>query len=102
MAVTIVWTDEAAYDLQNIFDYYNMEAGLQVAEKMVINIIEATFQLTSQPNIGQKEPLLKERIFDYRYLVKGNYKIIYWTDDTILYIASVFDCRQNPEKMQSI
>jgi hypothetical protein len=39
---------------------------------------------------------------DFRYLVESNYKIIYWKEDEIITIASVFDCRQNPEKIKKI
>jgi hypothetical protein len=39
---------------------------------------------------------------DFRYLVESNYKIIYWKEDEIITIASVFDCRQNPEKSKKI
>ena len=37
-----------------------------------------------------------------RYLVEGNYKIIYWHDGTLIKIASVFDCRQNPSKLEQV
>jgi plasmid stabilization system protein ParE len=102
MAVTIVWTDEATEDLRNIYDYYNIVAGFRVAENMVIDIVESSFQLKTQPYGGQKEPLLKSRELEYRYIVAGNYKLIYQIDKTNVYIASVFDCRQNPEKIQNI
>ena len=39
---------------------------------------------------------------DFRCLVEGNYKIIYWKEDEIITIASVFDCRQNPKKMKKL
>ena len=35
-----------------------------------------------------------EDIFDY-------YKIIYWIEDNYIKIATVFDSRQNPEKMKN-
>jgi hypothetical protein len=34
--------------------------------------------------------------------VESNYKITYWQEDKIITIASVFDSRQNPEKMKEI
>ena len=100
--MNVVWTDEATDDLQDIFGYYTVEASRQVAEKMIAGLIEATQLLVHQPNMGQKEPLLSDRKSNFRYLVKGNYKIIYWIDAEEIYVAAVFDCRQNPEKMKAI
>lgn len=37
---------------------------------------------------------------DFRYLVESNFKIIYWIENNKITIASVFDCRQNPENMK--
>jgi toxin ParE1/3/4 len=58
--------------------------------------------LGSNPLIGSKEELLYDYPEDYRYLVESNYKIIYWKKENIITIASVFDCRQNPEKIKKI
>jgi hypothetical protein len=69
---------------------------------MVNQIIERTIQLEKNPNSGTKEPLLSERKFEYRYLVEGNCKIIYWKQDNCIKIATVFDCRLNPKIMKDI
>jgi hypothetical protein len=37
---------------------------------------------------------------EYRYLVEGNYKIIYSLDDKVLYVEAVVDTRQNPTKLK--
>ena len=100
MALSIIWTEQAVDDLRNIYDHYNLVAGSQVAEKMIADIIESAFPLIKQPSIGQKEPLLNTHPLEYRYLISGNYKLIYRFDKTSVYIALVFDCRQNPVKMQ--
>jgi len=55
--------------------------------------------LHSNPLAGQKEELLINNTEEYRYLVESNYKILYWKAENIIVIASVFDCRQNPEKV---
>ncbi|MCD4833189.1 MAG: hypothetical protein K8R31_05275 [Bacteroidales bacterium] len=36
------------------------------------------------------------------FLVVGNYKIIYWIEDNYIKIATIFDCRQNPEKFKKV
>jgi len=52
----------------------------------------------------QKELLLVDRTQDFRYLVFKNYKIIYWINNEKqrIEIANVFDCRQNPTKINKI
>ena len=102
MELRVFWTDTARFQLVDIFDYYKNKASLKIARKLVKQIISRTIQLEKNPNIGPKEPLLSNREFEYRYLVEGNYKIIYWKEYQSIKIATVFDCRQNPEKMKDL
>ncbi len=46
--------------------------------------------------------MLRHRKFEYRFIVVGNYKIIYWAEDNLIKIVAVFDTRQNPEKIRKI
>ncbi|HPE55540.1 MAG TPA: type II toxin-antitoxin system RelE/ParE family toxin [Bacteroidales bacterium] len=100
MELRTFWTDSARYQLEDIFDYYKNKANIRIARKLVKRIIERTIQLEQNPNSGAKELLLSNRKFEYRYLVEGNYKIVYWKEDNYLKIAAVFDSRQNPEKLK--
>jgi plasmid stabilization system protein ParE len=102
MDLRVLWTDTARFQLEDIYDYYKTKASLKVAKKIVTQILDRTIKLEKHPAAGQIEELLKERQNSYRYLVEGNYKIIYWIEDNYIKIASVFDCRQNPEKMSKI
>jgi plasmid stabilization system protein ParE len=102
MELRVFWTDTARFQLEDIFNYYKDKASIRVARKLVKQLIDRTIQLEKNPDSGSKEPLLSNRKFEYRYLVEGNYKIIYWKQDNYIKIATVFDCRQNPEKMKKI
>ncbi len=102
MDLRVLWTDTARYQLEDIFEYYKTKASLNTARKIVTNIVDKTLHLEKHPFVGPKEELLKERDNDYRYLVEGNYKIIYWIEGNYIKIASVFDCRQNPIKIKKI
>lgn len=64
-------------------------------------IVDKTLLLEKTPRIGQKEDLLTHMNKEIRYLIEGNYKIVYWIDDNIVSIATVFDCRQTPQKLKS-
>jgi plasmid stabilization system protein ParE len=96
MEVKIFWTEFATNQLEQIYDFYKFTASLNVAKKIVSKIVDRTILLEKNPLMGTKEPLLEKREKDYRYLVEGNYKIIYWYDNNLVKISSVFDCRLNP------
>ncbi len=98
----IFWTDTARNQLEDIFDYYKEKASLKSSKNLIRKLIDRTLQLDKNPYSGPKEPLLQEKKFEYRYLVEGNYKIIYWIEDNYVKIASIFDTRQNPIKINKI
>lgn len=100
MAIKVLWTDTAEQQLLEIFNYYTETVSINVAKKIVDEIVDETIYLEKHPNAGQEEILLKKRKFSYRYIVKGNYKIIYWIEGEVVNIATVFDCRQNPKKLK--
>lgn len=99
MDLKVLWTDTASGQLEDIFDYYKVKANLTVARKLVKGIVQKTASLSKRPRRGQREDLLADRAKEYRYLIEGNYKIIYWLEETAIYIAAVFDTRQNPDKI---
>lgn len=101
MKLEIIWSAFAEKQLDEIFEYYNENASNKVAKKSVQSIIRTPSKLIKNPLLGQIEPLLQERSQAYRYLVNGNYKIIYSIDKEKghIKILDVFDTRQNPVKM---
>ena len=102
MELKVYWTEFSEKELSKIFKYYNRKANYQVAKKIVDGIYNETLKLSTQPEIGQVEELLKNRKQDFRYLVFKNYKIIYWInkDKNWIEINDVFDTRQNPPKIK--
>ena len=99
MEMKIFWTEESHRRLKDIFDYYYFEeSNIKVAYKIVNEIVDSAEILVSQPNMGVVEDLLRKRKNVYRYIVCKNYKIIYWIENNIIFIATVFDTRQNPQK----
>jgi plasmid stabilization system protein ParE len=102
MEVKIEWSELSIKQLKDIFDYYSLKASPRIAKKIVNKIVDRVEILHKNPLSGPKEELLSEMPEDFRYLVESNYKIIYWIESEMITIASVFDCRQNPEKMKII
>lgn len=100
--VNITWTDTAKASLKLIFDFYLEIAGRAVAEKIRDKIFADTQALQNATFSTEKEPNLKNFEKDYRYLVSGNFKIIYFRENAGVIISLVFDARQNPNKMEEL
>lgn len=98
----IVWSDVAKANVKKIHSYYQEVAGKKVAQSITRKIIKKPRVLTKQPEIGQVEenPVVAGRWF--RYLVEGNYKIVYkvYAEDKQILIATVFDTRENPTRLK--
>ena len=95
----IIWTDFASTSLSEIYKYYKEAASENVAQRIKLKIFGATRQLIKHPLSGQIEITLQKLDEDHRYLVEGNYKIIYkWIKEGIL-VTDVFDTRQDPVKI---
>ena len=102
MGIKIDWSELSSKQLIDIYNYYSLKASPRIAKKIINRIIDMVEVLRKNPLSGSKEKLLEGMPEDFRYLVESNYKIIYWQEDKIITIASVFDSRQNPEKMKEI
>jgi len=95
----IIWTDFAIQNIKAIFDYHVENATKKVAHKIKNEIFKATKQLIKHPDSGQVEPNLYFFQQNHRYLVCGNYKIVYKVFEHQIIINDVFDTRQNPDKI---
>ncbi|WP_396172392.1 type II toxin-antitoxin system RelE/ParE family toxin [Flavobacterium sp.] len=102
MSYNIVWSNFAESELDKIFEYYIENASRKVAEKILQNILAEPNRLIENSEMFQYEELLIDRNDNYRYIVCGNYKIIYSVDieEQLIKIADVFDTRQNPIKIK--
>lgn len=95
----VFWSDFAKKMLKEIHSYLNEKSNNKIADKIVNEIIKATKQLNNFPDSGSEEETLKRLNQKHRYIVKGNYKVIYRPIKEGLLITDVFDTRQNPIKI---
>jgi len=95
----ILWSEFSIKLLSEIYTYYKEKASPSVAKKIKTDILTATKQLKKHPESGQIELNLEKLNEGYRYLVKGNYKIIYKAISEGLLITDIFDTRQDPIKL---
>jgi len=97
--VEIIWLKPAKIRMQEIYRYYKNVAGINTALKIRDRIYNRISTLADHPRIGAQERYLEDANIEFRYLVVGNYKIIYWVDSGKAIIATIFDTRQDPEKL---
>jgi plasmid stabilization system protein ParE len=95
----ILWSDFSIEMFLEIYTYYKEKASPSIAKKIKTDILTATKLLKKHPASGQIELNLKKLNEGHRYLVKGNYKIIYKEIPEGLLITDVFDTRQDPIKL---
>jgi toxin ParE1/3/4 len=96
----VVWTRFALNSLFEIYKYYKTNVSFTIAVNIKDSVLTCTRQLETQPLSGIKEDFLDDFGEGHRYLIRGNYKVIYKIIEKQVYITDVFDCRQNPEKIK--
>jgi len=95
----IIWSDFSSDILVDIYLYYKEKAGSSIAKRIKSQIFKSTKQLIKHPVSGQIEETLKHLGEEHRYLVEGNFKIIYKQVKEGILITDIFDTRQDPIKI---
>jgi len=95
----VFWTKFSLNSLFEIYRYYKDNVSDTVANNIRNEVLSSAKQLTNHPTSGQIEESLADLGKGHRYIIRGNYKIIYKILNQKLYITDVFDTRQNPEKI---
>ncbi len=97
----VLFTYEALQRLKSIYAYYSQKGNKKFAIKIREGIISKTKNLKQFPLLGQEEPALADLNLGHRYLVEGNFKIIYRVIGNEVWITDLFDTRQDPSKILS-
>lgn len=98
----IVWLDDASEAFDEVIDYCDRVWGEKVSRNFYLQIMKDTALLKENPYMGMSECKLLHREKEYRSLVEGDYKIIYYIEGEIIYITALWDCRQEPCKLTKI
>lgn len=96
---SVIFTTTALNDLIDI-QIFLEGISENYADKTVDEIYERVFDLENFSEMGQIEPLLIKYSVVYRYLIEGDYKIIYSIENDEVRINRIFDTRQNPKKLK--
>ncbi len=98
--LNILWTAFASNCLLEIHEYLLEETKSEtIANNYCNKLIESVEYLSTQPEAGQIEYLLHKLGQNSRYIIEGNYKIIYEYNEKQIIITDLFHTKQNPSKI---
>ena len=90
----VEWTVEARIDLFDILNYYFQRNGNSSYSRKLNSKIKKTINLISKnPLIG-----LKTDIYSIRYIINGDYHLVYEILESKILIVMVWDNRRNPDE----
>jgi len=96
----IFWTVFASNCLLEIYEYLVEETRSEsIANNYCNKLLESVDYLSTQPEAGQIEHLLQRLGQNSRYIIEGNYKIIYEYNEKQIIITDLFHTKQNPRKI---
>lgn len=91
----IIWISLAVKQRNLIFNYWNNRNKSNLySRKLNLKIKQIIHQLIDNPELGKKISLK-----NYRAVVLNQYSIIYQIKEQKIYIMSIWDNRQNPNKL---
>ena len=98
----VVWSENAELQIKLISELYKFQFSKSTAKNFAREIISSTLILKKFPELGTPQEVHPTRSIDYRYILSGHYKLIYFKSNSFIVIATIFDTRQNPEKLNII
>ena len=84
---TLRWTEQAANDLASIHEYIARDSP-HYAQLIVERLVERVEQIPAFPRAGRIVPELGRD--EIREVLSGSYRIVYWIDDDVLHVLTVF------------
>lgn len=98
--VKVRWS-RMAQDRKNELIAYGLKTfGKKSTIKFNDSIKDFTKSLSGNPLMGKVEPLLEDSPRTYRSItIHKHYKLIYYIEDTTVYIADLWDTRQEPRQL---
>jgi len=95
----IRWDKTAKQQIEDIFRFNQTTFGTKKAIQIVQSINQHVSLLKQFPLMGTIEECTTAREVPYRYLVEKHCKIYYTVEADFIYIALIWDTRQDPKKL---
>ena len=91
----VVWTRNSEFQLQKILEFYDVKNKSNLYSIKLYQKFKSELKIASQkPEIG-----VKTKIENVRGLIVDNYILYYEILEDIIMVLKVWDCRQNPDKL---
>ena len=98
MARKIIWSRRSQEDRKSIVNYWTKRNKSNAYSKKLNQMfIQATELLSTHPQVGRLTN--RERI---RVKFIKHFALIYESNDNELHVLTIFDTRQNPDKLEKI
>lgn len=96
MSLTVMLTDSAANDLEDLYNYITQHDSANNADYVLSQIETRLNSLASSPNRGNdSDELLKLGIREYREIFFKPYRIIYRVINNTVYVLLIVDGRRD-------
>jgi len=93
----VIWSSKSKKTFKKILEFYDERNGSNTYSlKLLADIEKIISYLPENPEIGIKTDIAET----IKYLIKGDYKIIYDIQLQTIEILMIWDCRQDPEKFK--
>lgn len=100
MSCQVFLTDDAAYDLENLYDYIESHDAPEKADYVLDKIEEAFSSLSENPDRGAyPSELLAIGMREYREIYFKPYRIIYRVIGDIVYVMVIADGRRDMQTL---
>jgi toxin YoeB len=98
MAKQVIWSLRAQNDKKEILDYWRQRNKSNTYSKKLNELFKESIKIILDfPQIGRVTDDTKARI-----KIVSDYLIIYEETETQIYILTIWDSRQDPEKLEKI
>jgi plasmid stabilization system protein ParE len=84
--VEIEWSPLAIERVIELAEYIALDKA-DVANKWASNIFDSTEKLKEHPRLGRVVPEINDD--DYRELIEGNYRVVYWLGSSKISVLTV-------------
>ena len=98
----IIWDPLVKQQIEQIFRFNQTTFGTSKAKHIVESIYQHINLLKKFPLMGPIEQNTTDWAPPYRYLVEKHCKIYYTVDKDVIYVALIWDTRQDPQKLWTI
>ena len=95
-------SDLAKKDLQNIVSYITAADSIARAKNVENGILSAMKRLERFPTAYPIDKYAIKADTEIRFLIKWQYKILFFIDINTVHVVRIFHTAQNPEKLSNI